>query len=310
MPTISIIMSVYNEKKEWVAESILSIINQTYKDFEFIIVIDNPSIDQTVYDYLVEISKVDNRITLVFNNANLGLAMCLNKAIMISSGIYIARMDADDISMPERLFEELEFLIENDADMVSSNAYIIDEQSNVVKELPAKSFDPTRELEYSNTIIHPTVLIKKSVIEDVGLYRNFKRSQDYDLWLRLLTSGYCIRTTNRHLLKYRVRKTSITNSGRLEQYYINLYQRKLFFERRKKGTDKFSEENLNNYILSKRITDKKNNRCIECVKHLDLSKELLRNKKISFVKQFARAWFIYPSIASRAFIHMIRKGKV
>ena len=155
-------------------------------------------------------------------------------------------------------------------------------------------------LRYSNNIVHPSVMIRSDVIRKVGGYRNFKRSQDYDLWLRLITAGYQIRTIDAHLMKYRVRSSSITKEGRLEQYYINLYQKNLYRERIRKGSDSFSEDRLKAYLASKRITDKKNRRCIKAVNILDNQKENVWLRTI-------KAFLIFPSVTMRIVINNLKK---
>ena len=108
---ISVIMSCYNETEKELSESINSILSQTFKNIEFIIVDDNPT-NTTLKNLLIKYGN-DKRVKLVFNDTNLGLAQSLNKAIDISTGEYIARMDADDIALPTRFEAQLEFLENN-----------------------------------------------------------------------------------------------------------------------------------------------------------------------------------------------------
>ena len=109
---ISVIMSVYNEKSIYVEKSIDSILNQTYNDLEMVIVLDSPD-NETLLRILKEYTHKDARVKLLINDRNSGLAMSLNRAIEVAQGEYLARMDADDISKPERLERELEYLIKN-----------------------------------------------------------------------------------------------------------------------------------------------------------------------------------------------------
>ena len=124
---ISVIMACYNEEKEWVRESINSILGQSFDDFEYIIVLDNPN-NKLLRDYLEEIKKIDDRIKLIINDKNEGLVSSLNKAIKYSTGEYIARMDSDDISMNNRLEIQYEYLENNpEISLISSKAIIINE---------------------------------------------------------------------------------------------------------------------------------------------------------------------------------------
>ena len=94
---ISVIMSVYNERLEWLQAAVNSILNQTYSDFEYIIIIDNPDLNEDAVSFLKEIARADSRVHLHFNEKNMGLMKSLNVGIQISKGNYIARMDADDV---------------------------------------------------------------------------------------------------------------------------------------------------------------------------------------------------------------------
>ncbi len=306
-------MSVFKEPKQWLVESISSIIAQTYNDIEIIVVVDNPYLakeSRESFDYLTEIKRMNNNVQLIFNEQNLGLASSLNIGINASNGDFIARMDADDISLPTRLEKEMAFLSEYNVDMVSTNGFIIDEKSNIVDSSIGKMyFDPTNILPNKNCILHPSVLVKKSVLIDVGLYRNFRRSQDYDLWLRMISLGYKIRTLDENLVKYRKSNDNLSNTNRLEQYYTNLYQKKLFIERQKKGIDSFSEKNYRRYILSKKITPKKNEKCKKCMLHLNNAKRLKENGKSCF-KELFRAFFCYPSIVLRSVLNSISGSSI
>ena len=109
---ISVIMSTYNEKEIWVKEAVDSILNQTVNDFEFIIIVDKPD-NNKIIDLLHEYEMNDKRVKVYINNKNLGLVKSLNKAIRLSNGKFIARMDADDYSYPQRFEKQLNLLQNN-----------------------------------------------------------------------------------------------------------------------------------------------------------------------------------------------------
>jgi glycosyltransferase involved in cell wall biosynthesis len=113
-PYISAVMSVYNESEEYLRKSIESILNQTYTDFEFIIILDNPD-NKKARDILKEYENKDDRIVLLENEKNIGLAPSLNRGVKVARGKYIARMDADDIALPQR-FEKQVYFLENNPD--------------------------------------------------------------------------------------------------------------------------------------------------------------------------------------------------
>ena len=130
---ISVIMSTYNETAGELHGSINSILKQSYQDMEFIIINDNPERDD-LKEILKSYENSDARISVIENKKNIGLAASLNAGIKKAKGEYIARMDADDISLPHRLEKELDFLKKNDLDLVSCFVIRMDEDG---RELPA-----------------------------------------------------------------------------------------------------------------------------------------------------------------------------
>lgn len=296
---ISVLMSVYNEKVEWVRQSVQSILNQTYTDFEFIILIDNPNLDQDLDRYLVQTSKEDLRVKLLYNEKNMGLAASLNRGLEIAQGTYIARMDADDISEPNRLEAELDYLIEQSLDLVSANKINIDEDGNVLFADDSLDRDPNLTLPYSNIIVHPLVLVKTEVMRSLGGYRFFVNSEDYDLWLRMVDSGYRLGILNEYLLKYRLRPSSASIGRQLEQYYVMRYILKLHKERiQGVGTDSFSVESQNKYLEKKRITEVKKTRFAKSNVHIKAALDSMNSGKyFACAHQLFCAFFLYPELS-------------
>lgn len=254
---ISVIMSVYNEKSIYVEKAIDSILNQTYSDLEIVIVLDSPD-NETLLKILKEYTHKDARVKLLINDKNIGLAMSLNRAIEVAHGEYLARMDADDISKPERLERELEYLINNGLDVVSCVADKIDENGNVWGEI--KPFNNRPEvikdlLEIQNVIIHPTVLMRTDIIKSVGGYRNFPSCQDYDLWLRLITTNYKIGIINENLFQFRKHRDSVTATRRYNQILNEKYIREMYHQRLKNGTDSYSEDDLKKFLNENGYSD-------------------------------------------------------
>jgi glycosyltransferase involved in cell wall biosynthesis len=208
-PKISVVMSVYNCEK-YIKEAIYSILNQNFGDFEFIIINDG-STDKT--REIIEEYK-DERIKVI-NNKNKGLTKSLNEGIELAKGEYIARMDADDISLRERFEKQVEFLDFNtDIYMCGTWAEFIDENGVFLKDFkrPITDKEIKKELLFHNPFIHSSVMIRKSVFDKVGLYNeSFRYAQDYELWTRVVAK---LKTANlpEALLKYRVLKESITKS--------------------------------------------------------------------------------------------------
>lgn len=251
---ISILMSIYNETIEEVKKSINSILNQTFKDFELIIVIDNPELSFT--NELI-LSYDDERLLFLKNEKNIGLALSMNKAAKIAKGKYIARMDADDISNLNRLQKEYEYLETHpEIGLVCSDYHYIDENDNIVDfEFVNINFNHYKKLlPYINMIHHPTVMMRKKIFDEIGGYRNFPCTQDYDLWLRLYYENIEFAKIEEDLLAYRMRKNSTWKSNGMKQQVIYFYIRKLFKERQKTATDSYSIENLNAYLLKYNVT--------------------------------------------------------
>lgn len=206
-------MSAYNAEK-FIQKAIESMLNQTFSDFEFII-IDDCSTDQTFN--IIE-SFSDFRIKIIRNYQNLGLAASLNKGIEIAQGKYIARMDADDISLPERLEIQYNYLEQNEEiAILDTKIELIDEFDTPISTKPTSnkhfsSKEIKERLPKANCLNHPTVMIRSLVLNQVKYTETAKTAQDYILWLQLSSLDYKFVKTNQVLLKYRISKTGITQT--------------------------------------------------------------------------------------------------
>lgn len=180
---ISVIMSLYNEEKN-IKSSIESILNQTYRDFELIL-IDDGSTDSS-FKIIKYYAKLDERIKIIRNKSNLGLTKSLNKGIRISKGEFIARQDVDDISLPNRFQLQREFLRKNpDYAFCGSNIYV---KQNKNESLDIFNFkDIKKYLIIGNRFIHSTILIRRKILNKYGSYNEkWFYGQDYELWCRLI----------------------------------------------------------------------------------------------------------------------------
>ena len=257
-PTVSVIMSVYKEPIEWLKASIESILNQTFKDFEFIIVLDEPN-NHEAEKIILEYASKDPRIIFIKNNANIGLTESLNKALKIARGKYIARMDADDIALEHRLENQVNFLEKNpDIYLVGSAVYKMDEDGNIFGEMHPPYLNNFKDLEKimicGRTIaFHPTWLFRRELIEKVGVYR-LLLAQDFDFLLRVLDAGFKISNINEPLLKYRIGKLNISSRKAFEQYKSALYAIKLHKQRRLYGSDYYDEKEYLNYIKGSKVS--------------------------------------------------------
>ncbi|KHD38315.1 glycosyl transferase [Clostridium acetobutylicum] len=214
-PKVSIVMPVYNSER-YLAEAIESILDQTYNDFEFIIV-DDGSTDES-YNIISSYANKDNRI-IVISREHRGLVDSLNEGINIARGKYIARMDADDISINNRIEKQFEFLeLNKDVDILGTRIEafgdIDEKQKTIYNSAFSIKFD-SQNIEQvfltSCAIPHPSVMFKKdSIVKLRGYRKEYDTAEDYDLWLRAIRNGYKIVRMDECLIKYRVHNKSKT----------------------------------------------------------------------------------------------------
>jgi len=206
MPEVSVIMPVYNGEK-YLKESIESILNQSFSNFEFII-IDDCSTD----DSLRIIEKYgDPRIALVKNEKHMGITRSLNFGISMAKGKYIARMDCDDISMPKRLKKQFLFMEKNkDVGICGSWIETIGDGEGEIWRYPISFDDIKAYLLFASCIIHPSVMIRKKSLGLLKYNENLENAQDYELWTRMVDDTIVVNLPDL-LLKYRVNKTSLSN---------------------------------------------------------------------------------------------------
>lgn len=185
-PRVSVIMAVYNGER-YLSHAIESIIHQTFKDFEFIIIDDGSS--DASGAIIKEYAARDARIRPIYLEHS-GLTRSLNRGITDARGTYIARMDADDISLPERLEKEYGYLMEHpEVALVSCFARIIDDNGHMMNEHcpPLSTKDIIKRSFFSGQICHPSVMFQADTVRILGGYNEyFVYAQDYELWLRLM----------------------------------------------------------------------------------------------------------------------------
>ena len=206
MCKVSIFMGIYNMEKNFpIAKlAINSILSQTYTDFEFIIC-DDGSKDKT-YQMVEFLVKDDSRVILIKNDKNKGLAYSLNRCLEIATGEYIARMDADDISILNRLEEEVNFLDNNNEyALVGCNLELIDNSGVWGTRILPQS--PTRkDCLFGPPFAHPSIMIRKEAIDKLNGYSIEKitlRAEDYDLYMRFFALGYKGYNIQKFLFQYR-----------------------------------------------------------------------------------------------------------
>jgi glycosyltransferase involved in cell wall biosynthesis len=210
-------MAVYNGGS-YLTAAIESILQQTWQDFEFIIINDGSTDDseKIIQNY----ANIDSRIRMI-SRENLGLVASLNEGIAIAQSDLIARMDADDISLPERLSFQYEFMVEHkDVVCVGADPIIIDEDGDELTRL----FTPPDDAKIQEMLLsghcpieHPTVMFRRYAANSVGNYRKeYETAEDFDLWLRMGEVGK-LANISIPLLKYRYLNTSVSAKNQVLQ---------------------------------------------------------------------------------------------
>lgn len=247
---ISIIMSTYKEEESLLRQSIESILNQTYRDFEFIIILDNPENEmhkRVIEEYVLG----DSRIQFYINEKNMGLTHSLNRGIDLAKGEYIVRMDADDISLVDRLERQLEYLEMNHYDLIGGITEMINEDGTLLYSIKSVPTDPNKinkALCYGQCIAHPTWFGKKEVFDSLSGYRNMPLCEDYDFTLRAVLHGFVVSNLNVPVLKYRMTANSVSRSNLFDQYLYMSYITNEYKNKRVASIEKayaFVQEHVN-----------------------------------------------------------------
>ncbi|OQA79251.1 MAG: putative teichuronic acid biosynthesis glycosyltransferase TuaG [Tenericutes bacterium ADurb.Bin239] len=219
---VSIVTPAYNNEK-YIEETINSILNQTHQNFE-IIVVDDYSSDKTIE--LVEKFN-DERIIILKNKENMGAAFSRNKALAKATGEYVAFLDADDIWLPSKLEQQLNYMISNNYDFSSTDYGIINEAGEKLgkyitapKKITHKKF---RKISWVGCL---TVMYKRSIFPDLSIPDSIKKRNDYALWLKLSEKANCY-----HMKEitacYRKRGGSISSGSKIKlfKYHIALFEK-------------------------------------------------------------------------------------
>lgn len=220
-PDISVIMSVYNGET-YLKEAIKSVINQTFKNWELVI-INDCSTDSTA-EILAEFAANDERIKVYPNEVNLKLPTSLNKAISLCDGKYIARMDADDICLPERFEKQYKFMEEN-SDVALSSCRFMTVKNGVYASGGAGGrcdFEALRAmLLVVNPILHPGVIARAEVMKKLNYDTTLTCTEDLELWTRMVTENQKMQILPECLLIYRLHDKQITSTT-LERQHIEV----------------------------------------------------------------------------------------
>lgn len=226
MPKVSVIMPAYNAEK-YISEAIDSILQQTFTDFELII-INDCSCDATEE---IVLSYQDPRMIYFKNEKNMGVAGTLNKGLALAHGEYIARMDSDDIAMPDRLACQVEYL-DNNPRLVAcgSNAILFGAvEKERATDVPLDSKGVCLRMALSNPFVHPTMMLRKGAVQEIGYDETFEGREDYRLWMVLSQKGP-MGNLPQPLLRYRIHKGQVTQRMDAAKAQKHFHLKKTYYQ--------------------------------------------------------------------------------
>jgi glycosyltransferase involved in cell wall biosynthesis len=303
VPEITVLMPIYNAEA-YLQEAMDSILTQTFRDFEFLI-IDDGSTDGSAG--IVKQSN-DPRIRFYQNGQNIGISATLNKGITLASCELIARMDADDISYPDRLKKQYDFMKDHPAcGLLSTWTRVITHDKKVVMQEKHRHSYYYYNLNFECWIYHPTVMYRKKVVTEAGMY-SMPYSEDYDLFWKISRIAK-IDNLDEVLLDYRISPTSLNTVLRKKEYEeanrANVLRNLRFFM----GNDfEIREEFVEclRHNFGPIIELKKLNSIVECLNQLDqINEQILSAPNINLhaVETKAAAWhkkdFIVEQISAQ-----------
>ena len=242
---ISYLMTIYKEPLEWIKKSINSVLNQKVSnDFhiELIVIIDNPNIGKDIVNFLDSIEYAE--FNYYINEENIGLAKSLNKARNLASGIYLARLDADDFNHELRTIKQYEYINNNtEVDLLGSGITKIDLNENKLGEsiLSDSFLKLKKDLGYKSICYHPTWFMKSIVFDSINGYRPYPNSQDLDFIIRAVENGFIVSNVTDPLVYYRLNENSLSIKNSLRQRKCQNHILKMRNIRMKNMNDNYNE---------------------------------------------------------------------
>lgn len=239
-------MSVFNEPPDWINGSIRSILHQTFEEFEFIVINDNPE-RKDVIDIASSYKRADERISIIENDKRMGPAESRNGGLRIATGKYIAIMDADDISLPKRFELQHQFLEKHkDVFMVGTSAQIMD-RNGLLKEKTIMHSSHKQIVDIllagEMAFYHSTIMLRNEGF----LYRGkFDTGEDYDFYLNLLLNGKRFSNLREVCLNYRMSGQGISMTNKRRQVILGKLPLKFYHERLQSGCDSYDKLDFNN----------------------------------------------------------------
>ena len=238
-PLVSVIMTAFATKQEYFQESVESILIQSYKNFEFLLVDDG--LTEKNREYLKSIN--DQRLKVLVNESNIGQSRSVNRALAKAQGKYVVRMDADDVATSTRLEEQVSFMEEH-SELIAAGAQVQYLGGNKIRPRKLTEDEIRTWLLFRNVLIHPTMILRRDLLNknNIKYDPDLLYAQDYMLWIDLCESGN-VALQEKVVLFYRIHENQITNKKQQTQARFANYAR-LKYLKRYRSTFTYDESEL------------------------------------------------------------------
>lgn len=210
MNLISVIIPYYHKKK-YILSTIKSVIKQTYKNLEIILIYDEENKDNL--NFIIDLCKIDKRIKLIVNKKNLGASLSRNLGIKKSKGQYLAFIDADDLWSKYKLETQFNYMKKHNIQISHTSYKIINDLNHIIGQRSARNFSNINDLLKSCDIGLSTVLLKKSILENKLKFPDIKTKEDFVLWLKIISKKHKIYAIEKNLVKWRKLNKSLSSSS-------------------------------------------------------------------------------------------------
>lgn len=249
---ITVVMPVYREKIEHLRMAIESILDQTWRNIQLIIILDDPNnslLKNVINDYI----EKDSRVLLYINEENMGCPYSKDRGIKLAETEYVAIMDADDIARPFRLEKQIHRIVEKQLDIVAGCVRVINDNGDplyCMDNLPEVHSDIAKKMKVNNCMPHPTWLMKKEIYINLGGYADMQGCEDYDFLIRAIRGGYRLGTVGEIVLDYRLSEKSVSRNSLYKQYLMMQYLQDKYYRHK---------DNYQNYedIYNRKYTEKR-----------------------------------------------------
>jgi len=209
MDLVTVIIPYY-KKKKYIKKTIKSVIDQSYKNIEIIIIYDNET--DAELNYIKKLKILDSRIKLIVNNKNIGAGKSRNRGIQIAKGKYISFLDSDDLWKKDKLKKQLRIMKRKNLSITHTSYEIIEKNNKIIGHRVARTFNNVDSLMRSCDIGLSTVVIKKSILKKSDCFSSMKTKEDFVFWLKLLSKNFKIYGIQIYLTKWRKLNNSLSSS--------------------------------------------------------------------------------------------------